>query len=299
MTDEATTADSSQPDAGAASSITIGGDLTVNRMGFGAMQLTGRHVLGPPDDPEECRRVLRRAVELGVNLIDTADSYGPGVSEEIIAETLFPYPDDLVIATKGGLLRTDDGGWPPDGRPEHLREACEGSLRRLRLDRIDVYQLHRPDPSVPLEDSVGTLAELRSEGKIRHIGLSNVSESQLREAEAIVPIVSVQNLYNMADRRSEDVLGVCQADDLAFFPWYPLGGSGELGRPGGPLASLAARLGATPAQLALAWLLAHSPVMVPIPGTSKVAHLEENVAAAGIELDAETMSEVEAAASGR
>jgi pyridoxine 4-dehydrogenase len=298
-TDGTTSGSTPRPDASAAGTITIGGDLTVNRMGFGAMQLTGPHILGPHSDPEECRRVLRRAVELGVNLIDTADSYGPGVSEELIAETLHPYPGDLVIATKGGLLRTPDGGWPPDGRPEHLREACEGSLRRLRLDRIDLYQLHRPDPRVPLEESVGTLAELRSEGKIRHVGLSNVSVEQLREAEAIVPIVSVQNLYNMADRRSEDVLGVCQADDLAFFPWYPLGGTGELGSPGGPLSPISARLGATPAQLALAWLLHHSPVMVPIPGTSSVAHLEENVAAAAIDLDAGTMSEIETAATGR
>jgi aryl-alcohol dehydrogenase-like predicted oxidoreductase len=294
-----TSGDALQPDATGAGSITIGGDLTVRRMGFGAMQLTGEHILGPAGDPEECRRVLRRAIELGVKLIDTADSYGPGVSEELIAETLFPYPDDLVIATKGGLLRTPDGGWPPDGRPEHLREACEGSLRRLRLDRIDVYQLHRPDPRVPLADSLGTLAELRDEGKIRHVGLSNVSVAQLREAQAIVPIVSVQNLYNVADRRSEDVLEACGADGLAFFPWYPLGGNGELGSPGGPLAQVATRLAATPAQVALAWLLHHSPVMVPIPGTSKVAHLEQNVAAASIELNAGTMSEVEAAAADR
>jgi pyridoxine 4-dehydrogenase len=298
MTD-GTTGDTLQPDAAAAGSITIGGDLTVHRMGFGAMQLTGAHILGQPDDLEECRRVLRRAIELGVNLIDTADSYGPGVSEELIAETLFPYPEDLVIATKGGLQRTPDGGWPPDGRPEHLREACESSLRRLRLERIDVYQLHRPDPRVPLAESVGTLAELRSEGKIRHVGLSNVSVAQLREAQAIVPIASIQNLYNVSGRRSEDVLEACRAEGLAFFPWYPLGGNGDLGSSGGPLAPIATRLGATPAQVALGWLLHHSPVLVPIPGTSKVAHVEQNAGAAAIELDAGTMSEIEAAAAGR
>jgi aryl-alcohol dehydrogenase-like predicted oxidoreductase len=237
--------------------------------------------------------VLRRAVELDVNLIDTADSYGPYVSERLIGETLYPYPDDLVIATKGGLTRSGPNQWHPDGRPEHLREACEGSLARLRLERIALYQLHRVDPKVPMEESLGTLVELRDEGKILHIGLSNVSVEQLRRARGITPIVSVQNRYNLADRASEDVLEECQREGLAFIPWFPLS-TGTLARPGGPLAEIAQHHGATPAQIALAWLLHRSPVMLPIPGTSSVEHLEEDVGAAGIELSPDETAELEA-----
>jgi pyridoxine 4-dehydrogenase len=222
-------------------------------------------------------------LELGITLIDTADSYGPDVSEELIAEALHPYPEGLVIATKGGLLRTGPGQWPPDGRPEHLREACEGSLRRLRVERIDLYQLHRPDPAVPYEESVGALAELRAEGKVRHVGVSNVTVQQLAVAAAVVPVVSVQNRYNLADRASEDVLQVCERDELAFLPWFPLA-TGDLAKPGSVLDEVATRLGAPPSHVALAWLLRHSPVTLPIPGTSSVDHLEENVAAAALEL---------------
>ena len=272
-----------EANAGAAGAITIGGDLTVNRMGFGAMRITGRWILGEPDDPDEARRVLRRAVELGVNLLDTADTYGPEVSERLIAEALHPYPEGVVIATKGGLTRKGRGPWPPDGRPEHLREACEGSLRRLRLDRIDVYQLHAPDPHVPFEDSVGALADLQREGKVRHVGVSNVTADQLRRAQAIVDVVSVQNYFHLADRPAEDVLDACQAQGIPYLPWRPLNG-GSLARPREALARAAADHGATTSQIALAWLLARSPVMLPIPGTSTVAHLEENVAAAAIRL---------------
>jgi pyridoxine 4-dehydrogenase len=261
----------------------LGGDLPVRRLGFGAMRITGRGIWGDPPDREGAKALLRRVLELGITLIDTADSYGPDVSEELIAEALHPYPEDLVIATKGGLLRTGPGQWPPDGRPEHLKEACDGSLRRLRVDRIDLYQLHRPDPAVPYEDSVGALAELRAEGKIRHVGVSNVSVDELATARSIVPVVSVQNRYNLADRASEDVLQVCERDGLAFLPWFPLA-TGELAKPGSVLDDVAARLGVPPSQVALAWLLHHSPVDLPIPGTSSVAHLEENVAAARLDL---------------
>ena len=281
------------PTATAAGTFDIGGELTVNRLGFGAMRLTGEGVWGEPRDPDECRRVLRRAIELDVNLIDTADSYGPHVSERLIAEALHPYPDDLVIATKGGLTRSGPNQWHPDGRPEHLREACEGSLARLRLERIALYQLHRVDPKVPMEESLGTLVELRDEGKILHIGLSNVSVEQLRRARGITPIVSVQNRYNLADRASEDVLEECQREGLAFIPWFPLS-TGTLARPGGPVAEIAQHHGATPAQIALAWLLHRSPVMLPIPGTSSVEHLEEDVGAAGIELSPDETAELEA-----
>jgi aryl-alcohol dehydrogenase-like predicted oxidoreductase len=279
--------------AAAAGTFDIGGELTVNRMGFGAMRLTGPGVWGEPRDPDECRRVLRRAVDLDVDFIDTADSYGPHVSERLIAEALYPYPDDLVIATKGGLTRSGPDQWHPDGRPEHLREACEGSLARLRLERIEIYQLHRVDPKVPMEESIGALVELRAEGKISQIGLSNVSVAQLRRAREITPIVSVQNRYSLADRASEDVLEECERERLAFIPWYPLA-TGNLARPGGALATVAERHGATPAQVALAWLLHHSPVMLPIPGTSSVEHLEENVGAAGIELSPGEVAELEA-----
>ena len=270
--------------AAAAGSMTLGGDLVVRRMGFGAMRLTGQGIWGDPPDRARAHAVLRRAVELGVNLIDTADSYGPEVSERIIAEALHPYPAGLVIATKGGLTRSGPGQWHRDGRPEHLRRACEGSLRRLRVERIDVYQLHAVDPAVPMEESLGELVRLRAEGKIRHVGLSNVSVEQLARARTLVPIVSVQNRYNLGDRASEDVLQVCERDGLGFLPWYPVG-AGDLTRPGGPLDRAARAHGVTPAQVALAWLLLHSPVMLPIPGTSSVAHLEENVAAASLGLD--------------
>jgi aryl-alcohol dehydrogenase-like predicted oxidoreductase len=270
--------------AAAAGSMTLGGDLVVRRMGFGAMRLTGQGIWGDPPDRKKAHAVLSRAVELGVNLIDTADSYGPDVSEKIIAEALHPYPAGLVIATKGGLTRSGPGQWHRNGRPDHLRKACEGSLRRLRLDRIDLYQLHAVDPAVPMEDSLGELIRLRSEGKIRHIGLSNVSVDQLKRARALVEIVSVQNRYNLGDRGSEDVLRACARDGLGFLPWYPVG-AGDLTRPGGSLDRVAKAHAVTPAQVAIAWLLLHSPVMLPIPGTSSVAHLEENVAAAALSLD--------------
>ncbi len=269
--------------AALAGTIDVGGDLPVNRFGFGAMRLTGPGIWGEPADPEESKRVLRRAVELGINVIDTADSYGPEVSERLIAEALYPYPDDLVIATKGGLVRPGPSRWVPDGRPEHLRVACEGSLKRLRVDRIDVYQFHRPDPKVPFEESVGELVRLKEEGKIRHIGLSNVTVEHLERALKLTPIVSVQNRYSLMDRTSESVLVGCSGDEIAFIPWNPLE-VGELSRAGGLVAQIAERNGATPGQIALAWLLAHSPVMLPIPGTSKVAHLEENIGAVALEL---------------
>ena len=247
----------------------IGDGPTVRRLGFGGMRLTGSGIWGEPDDPDECRRVLRRAVELGLNLIDTADSYGPEVSERLIAETLHPYPDDLVIATKGGLTRTGPGQWPRNGRPEHLREACEGSLLRLKLERIDLYQLHAPDDNVPYEESLGALIELREEGKIAHIGISNVSVELLEQALAMTEVVTVQNRYNLADRASEDVLEACTERGIGFIPWFPLA-TGQLAQPGGPLDEVARAHDASPSQIALAWLLGRSPVMLPIPGTSKV-----------------------------
>jgi pyridoxine 4-dehydrogenase len=267
----------------AAAGTTAIGDLTVNRMAFGAMRLTGPGVIGEPDDAENALVVLRRAVELGVNFVDTADSYGPEVNERQIAEALHPYPEGLVIATKGGLEHPRRGEWRQDGRPENLRASCAGSLKRLRLDRIDLYQLHSVDPGVPIEESVGALAELQQEGKIRHIGLSNVDTRQLSRARSLAPIVSVQNRYNVADRHSEGVLDACERDGIAFLPWFPLG-LGELTRAGGRLGALAANRGATAAQIAIAWLLQRSPVMVPIPSTSSLEHLEENIAAAAIEL---------------
>jgi pyridoxine 4-dehydrogenase len=269
----------------------IGGDLEVHRLGFGAMRITGPGIWGPPDDPDEARRVLRRVVELGIDLIDTADSYGPEVSENLIAETLHPYPDRLVIATKGGLLRSGRSQWPRDGRPEHLKEACEGSLRRLKLDRIDLYQLHSPDNKVPYEESVRALKELQDEGKIRHVGISNVSVDELNRARGIVDVVTVQNRYSLEDRHSEDVLEACEEANIGFIPWFPLA-TGRLTDPGGPLDRIASEHDATPAQIALAWLLACSPVMLPIPGTSSVEHLEENVAAAEIELSADELAEI-------
>jgi aryl-alcohol dehydrogenase-like predicted oxidoreductase len=280
-----------RPNAALAGTFRLGGDLFVNRLGFGAMRLTGRGILGEPEDPEEARRVLRRAVELGVNLIDTADSYGPEVSERLIAEALHPYPDDLVIATKGGFTRPS-GRWVSDGRPEHLREACEGSLKRLRVERIDLYQLHTPDPKIAFEDSVWALAVLREEGKIRHVGLSNVGVRELEIAIDIVPVASVQNRYNLTDRSSEAVLQACEREEVGFIPWFPLA-TGRLARPGGPLDEIAAHHDATPSQVALAWLLKHSPNMLPIPGTSSISHLEENAAAATLELTDEEMAMLE------
>jgi pyridoxine 4-dehydrogenase len=268
--------------AAAAGTVTLG-DLTVNRMAFGAMRLTGPGVIGGPDDPENAKAVLRRAVELGVNFIDTADSYGPEINERQIAEALHPYPDDLVIATKGGLSHERRGEWLQDGRPERLRAACEGSLQRLRVERIDLYQLHSVDPSVPLEESVGALAELREEGKIRHVGLSNVDARQLARAREVVPIVSVQNRYNLADRHSEGVLEACEREGIAFLPWFPLA-FGELTRGAGRLTDVAFAHGLSRAQVAIAWLLQRSPVVLTIPGTSSLEHLEENVASASVGL---------------
>jgi aryl-alcohol dehydrogenase-like predicted oxidoreductase len=262
----------------------IGDGPTVRRLGFGAMRLTGPGIWGEPEDPDECRRVLRRAVELGVNLIDTANSYGPEVSERLIAEALHPYPDDLVIATKGGLTRSGPGQWSRDGRPEYLREACESSLQRLRLDRIELYQLHAPDPDVPYDESLGALIELREEGKIAHIGISNVSVELLEQALAMTEIVTVQNRFNLTDRASEDVLDACTERGMGFIPWFPLA-TGQLAQSGGPLDDAARAHDATPGQIALAWLLGRSPIMLPIPGTSKVAHLEDNIAAAQVHLD--------------
>jgi aryl-alcohol dehydrogenase-like predicted oxidoreductase len=276
---------------------TIGGDLEVHRLGFGAMRATGRGIWGPPEDPDEAERVLRRVVELGIDLIDTADSYGPEVSENLIAETLHPYPGGLVIATKGGLMRSGPGQWPRDGRPEHLKEACEGSLRRLRLERIDVYQLHSPDPRVPWEDSVGAMKELKDEGKVLHVGISNVSVDELERARSIVEVVTVQNRYNLEDRHSEDVLERCEELGIGFIPWFPLA-TGDLARSGGPLDRVARAHDATPAQIALAWLLARSPVMLPIPGTSSVEHLEENMRAAEIELAEDEVAAIGSASQG-
>ncbi|MEU6745929.1 aldo/keto reductase [Spirillospora sp. NPDC046719] len=274
---------SSDRPAEASGTFAIGGDLPVVRLGYGAMQLTGPGVWGDPKDPDEAVRVLRRAVDLGVTFIDTADSYGPFVSEQLIRKALHPYRDDLVIATKAGLSRSGPGDWRPLGRPEYLRQQLELSLRHLGLERIDLYQLHRIDAKVPLADQLGELVELQKEGKIRHIGLSEVTVEQLKEARGIAEIVSVQNLYNLVNRKAEDVLDYAEAEDIAFIPWFPIA-TGELARPGGPLESAAREHGATPSQLALAWLLRRSPVMLPIPGTSRVAHLEENVQAATVTL---------------
>ncbi|MGH9212092.1 MAG: aldo/keto reductase [Acidimicrobiales bacterium] len=277
--------------AGAAGRLAIVEDLTVNRLGFGAMRITGDGVWGPPADHDEAIGVLRRAVELGVDFVDTADSYGPNVSEELIAEAFHPYPDGLVIATKGGFRRDGPGRWQADGRPEHLRAACEGSLRRLRLDQIPLYQFHVPDKAVPFEDSVGTLVELRDEGKIAHVGLSNVDADQVRTAMALTPVVSVQNRYNPSDRHSESVVELAGELGFAFIPWAPVGGH----RPGAgrALAAVARRRGVSPVQVSLAWLLARSPQMLPIPGTKSVAHLEENVAAAALQLTDDDLAELE------
>jgi pyridoxine 4-dehydrogenase len=278
-----------RPSAEAAGKIDIGGDLTVNRIGFGAMRITGKGIWGPPPDRDRAKEALRRAVELGVTLIDTADSYGPDVSEELIAETLYPYPDDLVIATKGGQIRPGPGRWVPDGRPEQLRSACEGSLRRLRVDRIDLYQLHRVDPKVPLAESVGTLKELKDEGKIRHIGLSNVSEEQLREAERIIPVVSIQNRYNVTDRSSDGMVDLCEQEAMVFFPWAPISEAQGI-----PLRTAAEAHGVSPRTVAIAWLLGRSPQILPIPGSGSAEHVEENIAAASLELDGEEFNAITA-----
>ncbi len=264
------------------------GELSVNRLGFGAMRVCGPQVWGPPKDRAVAHRVFRRAVELGLNFFDTADSYGPHVDEELIAEALHPYPKGLVIATKGGLLRPRPSAWEPDGRPEHLRRAIDGSLQRLKLDRIDLYQLHAPDPKIPFADSVGALAAAQRAGKIRHVGVSNVSVKQLEEARRICPIVSVQNQYNLEDRSSEDVLKACEKLGIAFLPWYPLGAGSAL--KSSRARKIASKVNATPAQILLAWLLAKSPVMLPIPGTASIAHLEENTAAAALRLGAEDLA---------
>jgi pyridoxine 4-dehydrogenase len=272
-----------RPSATAAGELTLGGDMPVRRLGFGAMRITGPGIWGEPEDRDGAIALLRRVVELDVNFIDTADSYGPEVSERLIAEALHPYPPDLVIATKGGLTRPGPGRWEPDCRPERLKRCCEQSLLRLKLDAIPLYQLHTPDPKVPFEESVGALAELRDEGKVRHVGLSNVGVEHLEQAQKIVPIVSVQNRYNLEERKSEDVLKACERLGIAFLPWYPLGDGSSLKL--SKVKSIAQKLKATPAQVVIAWLLAKSPVMLPIPGTSSVAHLEENVAAARLKLE--------------
>jgi aryl-alcohol dehydrogenase-like predicted oxidoreductase len=266
------------------STILLGGDLELFRLGFGSMRITGPGIWGEPADPDGTRELLRHVVERDVNLIDTADSYGPAVSENLIAEALRPYPEHLVIATKGGFERPGPGRWVPNGRPERLKRSCESSLLRLGLERIDLYQLHTVDPKVPIEDSVAALAELQEEGKIRHVGISNVDVEELERAQQIVTVVSVQNHYNVGDRASEDVLRRCEEDQIAFLPYFPLA-AGDLAKPGGVLAEIAGRHGATAGQVALAWLLQHSPVTLPIPGTSQIAHFDENLAATELELE--------------
>ena len=274
---------SSNGNAAAAGTIDVGGDLTVNRMGFGAMRITGNGIWGPPPDRERAILTVRKAVDLGVNFIDTADSYGPEVSEELLAAALYPYPDDLVIATKGGMVRPGPGRWDPNGRPEHLREACEGSLRRLKLEQIPLYQFHRPDPRVPIADSIGALVELRNEGKIRHIGVSNVTEHQLREMQKLTPVVSVQNRYNLGDRSSESMVDLCDSESIVFLPWAPIQNVDDVP----PVLTAARRLGVNPRQVALAWLLGRSAQILPIPGTGSAEHVAENVAAASLELTPE------------
>lgn len=277
----------------ASGTLTLGGDLNIYRLGFGTMRITGKGVWGAPADKAETLAVLRRAIELGINFLDTANSYGPEVSEHLIAEALYPYPAGLVIATKGGFTRPGPDVWVPDGRPEHLREALDGSLRRLRLERIDLYQFHTPDPKVPFEDSVGELARLRQEGKIRHVGLSNVTVAQLEQARRIVPIVSVQNRYNILDRSSEGLVDITEREGIAFIPWFPLA-TGDLARPGSVLDTIAKAHHATPSQVALAWLLQRSRTMLPIPGTSTVEHLEENSAGAALQLRGQEFREISA-----
>jgi len=279
---------STKPSAAAAGTIDVGGDLTVNRLGFGAMRITGRGIWGDPPSRDQAILTLRRVVELGVNFIDTADSYGPSVSEELIASALYPYPDDLVLATKGGLVRPGPNRWEPDGRPSHLRAACEGSLRRLRLEQIPLYQFHRPDPRVPLAESLGEIATLKDEGKIRHVGVSNVSEAQLREAQRIVPIVSVQNRYNATDRQSASMVDLCEQEQLTFLPWAPVQEADR--NPAVAEAAQRHRVGER--QVVLAWMLASSPAILPIPGTGSVVHAEENIAAAALSLSPEEIAAI-------
>jgi pyridoxine 4-dehydrogenase len=281
--------------AKASGTFAIGGDLTVNRLGYGAMRITGDGIWGEPKDPEGARRVLKRAVELGVNFIDTADAYGPDVSERLIGEALFPYAPGVVIATKGGLLRTGPNQWPPLGRPEYLHQQVELSLRHLKVERIDLWQLHRIDPKVPVEESLGVIKRLQEQGKIRHVGLSEVKPHEIDQARKVIDIVSVQNMYNISDRQHEDVVDYCTEHKLAFIPWFPVA-SGKLAQPGGKLDTAAKKHNATVSQLSLAWLLQRSPVMLPIPGTTSVAHLEENVASAAVTLTAAEWKEIEDAA---
>jgi pyridoxine 4-dehydrogenase len=276
----------------AAGTVDLGGDLTVVRLGFGAMRITGPGVWGDPPDRDVAKAALRQAIEQGVNFIDTANSYGPEVSENLIAEALYPYPDDLVIATKGGLTRPGPGRWEPDGRPEYLRDVCEGSLQRLRLDQIPLYQLHRPDPKVPIAESIGALVDLKDEGKIRHIGVSNVAEPQLREAQRITPIVSVQNRYNAADRSSESMVDLCEQEQLVFLPWAPIQEADK----NLAIADAARNHGASPRQIVLAWLLARSPIMLPIPGSGSPSHVADNIAAAGITLSPDEVTAINNAA---
>jgi len=278
--------------AAASGTFALGGDLHINRLGYGAMRITGEGIWGEPRDPEQAKQVLRRAVELGVNFIDTADSYGPEVSERLIAEALYPYPKGLVIATKGGFTRSGPNRWAPVGRPEYLRQCVEMSLRRLKLERIDLWQFHRIDPKVPVEESLGAIKEMQKQGKIRHVGLSEVKPDDIERAKKTVQIVSVQNQYNIGERRYESTLEYCGKHKLGFIPWFPVA-AGSLARPGGPLDSAAKRHGATVAQLSLAWLLHHSPVMLPIPGTTSIEHLEENTAAGAVKLSAEEWDAIE------
>jgi pyridoxine 4-dehydrogenase len=274
----------------------LGGDLTVNRLGFGAMRITGPGIWGEPKDHDESIRVLRHTIELGINFIDTADAYGPKVSERLIAEALHPYPKDLVIATKGGLTRHGPNKWQPVGRPEYLIQCVEMSLRRLKVERIDLWQFHRFDPKVPVEESLGAIKELQKQGKIRHVGLSNVKPAEIEQARKVVDIVSVQNQFNIGDRKHDDAVEYCAKHKLGFIPWYPVA-AGKLANPGGPLDEAAKQHGATVTQLALAWLLHHSPAMLPIPGTSSVKHLEENTAAAGVHLSDQEWEGIEVEAS--
>lgn len=284
-------------DARASGTFQLGGDLSIHRLGFGAMRITGEGIWGEPKNPDEARQVLRRLLDLGINFIDTADSYGPEVSERLIGEVLHPYPKDLVIATKGGLTRQGPNKWLPVGRPEYLQQQLEMSLRRLKLERIDLYQLHRIDSKVPMEESLGALVQLQKSGKIRHIGLSEVTQQELERAQKTARIVSIQNKYNLSDRskETEEVLNYCDKNQIAFIPWFPVA-AGKLAAPGGPLDSAAKKHGVTVAQLSLAWLLHRSPVILPIPGTSSVKHLEENVGAAAIKLDAVEWKSLESAA---
>jgi pyridoxine 4-dehydrogenase len=278
--------------AAASGTFTLRGDMNVHRLGYGAMRITGEGIWGEPKNPEGARKLLRRVVELGINFIDTADSYGPEVSERVIAEALHPYPKGLIIGTKGGLTRSGPGKWAPVGRPEYLRQCVELSLRRLRLDRIDLYQLHRFDSAVPIEDTLGALKELQDAGKIRHIGLSEVSVKEIEQARKLVTVVSVQNLYNLSDRKHDDVVTYCEKNKIGFIPWFPVA-AGDLAKPGGVLDKAAKEHGATVSQLALAWLLHRSPVMIPIPGTSSIPHLEENTAAASLQLKPEEWQKIE------